>query len=94
MQVCPDYIQLQINGELKGKMSLCSSLNEKSGSSDLKKLTLANVGGDENSVQGYVHNFEIYPTIFSVKDYHLKVIPCSYFLKYMVDSHFFVHLCL
>lgn len=85
MQVCPDYIQLQINGEIVGEKSLCSLLNEKSGSSDLKKLTLANVGGDGNSVQGYVHNFEIFPSISSVKDYHLKVIPCSYFLKYMVD---------
>jgi len=56
---------------------LCSLLNEKSGSSDLKKLTLANVGGDGSSVQGYVHNFEIFPNISSTNDYHLKVIPCS-----------------
>ncbi|XP_027911313.1 SH2 domain-containing protein A-like isoform X2 [Vigna unguiculata] len=81
-QVCPDYIQLQINGEIVGEKSLCSLLNEKSGSSDLKKLTLANVGGDGNSVQGYVHNFEIFPSISSVKDYHLKDPP----LKLSIDE--------
>jgi len=73
VQVFPDYIQLRINGEIIGEKSLCSLLNEKSGSSDLKKLTLANVGGDGNSVQGYVHKFEIFPNISSTKDYHLKV---------------------
>ncbi|XP_017406151.1 SH2 domain-containing protein A isoform X2 [Vigna angularis] len=81
-QVCPDYIQLQINGEIVGDKSHCSLLNEKSGSRDLKKLTLANVGGDGNSVQCYVHNFEIYPTISSVKDYHLKDPP----LKLSIDE--------
>ncbi|XP_047150279.1 SH2 domain-containing protein A-like [Vigna umbellata] len=81
-QVCPDYIQLQINGEIVGEKSHCSLLNEKSGSRDLKKLTLANVGGDGNSVQCYVHNFEIYPTIASVKDYHLKDPP----LKLSIDE--------
>lgn len=74
MQVCPDHIQLQINGEIVGEKSLCSLLNKESGSSHLKKLTLANVGGDGKSVQGYVHNFEIFPIITSIKDCHLKVI--------------------
>ncbi|KAK7342850.1 hypothetical protein VNO80_25806 [Phaseolus coccineus] len=81
-QVFPDYIQLQINGEIIGEKSLCSLLNEKSGSSDLKKLTLANVGGDGNSVQGYVHKFEIFPNISSTKDYHLKDPP----LKLSIDE--------
>lgn len=74
MQVCPDHIQIQINREIVGEKSLCSLLNMESGSSDLKKLTLANVGGDGNSVQGYVHNFEIFPIDSSIKDSHLKVI--------------------
>ncbi|CAJ1978423.1 unnamed protein product [Sphenostylis stenocarpa] len=71
-QVCPDFIQLWINGEILGEKSVCSISNEESGSSDLKKLTLANVGGDGNSVQGYVHNFQIFPVISSISDYHLK----------------------
>ncbi|KAL9298115.1 hypothetical protein ACSQ67_024011 [Phaseolus vulgaris] len=81
-QVFPDYIQLRINGEIIGEKSLCSLLNEKSGSSELKKLTLANVGGDGNSVQGYVHKFEIFPNISSTKDYHLKDPP----LKLSIDE--------
>ncbi|KAL2581390.1 hypothetical protein AAZX31_15G200400 [Glycine max] len=81
-EVCPDHIQLQINGEIVGEKSLCSLLNKESGSSHLKKLTLANVGGDGKSVQGYVHNFEIFPIITSIKDCHLKCPP----LKLSIDE--------
>ncbi|XP_020205835.1 SH2 domain-containing protein A isoform X1 [Cajanus cajan] len=81
-EVCPDRIQLQINGEIVGEKSLCSLLNKESISSDLKKLTLANVGGDGNSVQGYVHNFEIFPIVSSLKDRHLKDPP----LKLSIDE--------
>lgn len=74
IQVCQNHIRLQINGEIVGEKSLSSLLNRESNSSTLKKITLANVGGDENSVQGYVHNFEVFPIVSSIKDQHLKVI--------------------
>lgn len=81
-EVCPDHIQIHINREIVGEKSLCSLLNMESCSSDLKKLTLANVGGDGNSVQGYVHNFEIFPIDSSIKDSHLKEPP----LKLSIDE--------
>ncbi|XP_027354900.1 SH2 domain-containing protein A-like isoform X2 [Abrus precatorius] len=81
-EVCPDYIQLKINGKIVGEKSLSSLLNKEDGSSDLKKLTLANVGGDGNCVQGYVHKFEILPIVSSVKEFHLKDPP----LKLSIDE--------
>ncbi|KAL2328274.1 hypothetical protein Fmac_021701 [Flemingia macrophylla] len=81
-EVCPDHIQLQINGEVIGEKSLCSLLNKESTSSDLKKLTLENVSGDGNSMQGYVHNFEIFPIVSSIRDCHLKDPP----LKLSIDE--------
>ncbi|XP_057447646.1 SH2 domain-containing protein B-like isoform X3 [Lotus japonicus] len=81
-EVCPNHIQLQINGEIVGKKSLSSLLNKEPNSSDLRKITLANVGGDGNSVHGYVHNFEVFPIISPVKDHHLKNPP----LKLTIDE--------
>lgn len=53
---------------------MSSSSSTESNSSNLKKITLANVGGDGKSVHGYLHNFEIFPIVSSIKDHHLKVI--------------------
>ncbi|KAF1885207.1 hypothetical protein Lal_00029096, partial [Lupinus albus] len=71
-EVSPTHVQLQINEDIVGKRSLTSLLNREPDSSNLKKITLANVGGDEDSVKGYVHNFEVFPLVSSIKDHHLK----------------------
>lgn len=55
---------------------MSSLLNKESNSNNLKGITLANVCGDRNIVQGYVHNFEGFHTVSSIKDHHLKVILC------------------
>ncbi|XP_061345036.1 SH2 domain-containing protein A-like [Gastrolobium bilobum] len=81
-EVSPNHIQLQINGEIAGERSLSSLLNKESNSSNLKKITLANVGGDGNTVQGYVHNFEVFPIVSCIKDCHLKDPP----LKLSIDE--------
>lgn len=52
---------------------MSSLLNKESNSNNLKGITLANVCGDRNIVQGYVHNFEGFHTVSSIKDHHLKV---------------------
>ena len=74
-QVCPNHIQLKINGEIVGEQPLASLLNKESNSSNLRKIVLANIGGDGNSLQGYVRNFEVFPFVSPIKDQHLKVIP-------------------
>ncbi|KAI4323101.1 hypothetical protein L6164_022733 [Bauhinia variegata] len=81
-EVSPDHIQLQINGEVKGERSLSSLLDKESDSSMLKKISLANVGGDGNGVQGYVHNLEVFPVVSSIKDHHLKDPP----MKLSIDE--------
>ncbi|XP_012575055.1 SH2 domain-containing protein A-like isoform X2 [Cicer arietinum] len=81
-EVCPNNIRLQINGEIVAKKSLSSLLNKESNSSDLKKITLANVGGNGNNVQGYVHNFEVFHNVSFIKDHHLKDPP----LKLSIDE--------
>lgn len=85
LQITPDHIQLQINGEIVGARPLSSLLNKESSSSSLNKLTLAYVGGDGNIVQGYVHNLEVLPLVSSIKDYPLKVI-----IYLVLDTYFVV----
>ncbi|KAI5420344.1 SH2 domain-containing protein A isoform X1 [Lathyrus oleraceus] len=81
-EVCPNYIRLHINGEVVGEKSMSSLLNKESNSNNLKGITLANVCGDRNIVQGYVHNFEGFHTVSSIKDHHLKDPP----LKLSIDE--------
>ncbi|KAI4333438.1 hypothetical protein L6164_018254 [Bauhinia variegata] len=82
LDVSPDRIRLQINGEVVGERSLSSLLNKESNSCMLKKITLANVGGDGDSVQGFVHNLEVFPHVSSIKDHHSKDPP----LKLSIDE--------
>ncbi|PNY05274.1 SH2 domain protein [Trifolium pratense] len=76
-EVCPDYIRLQINGDIVGEKSLSES-----NSRNLKELHLANRCGDISGVQGYVHNYEGFHTVSSIKDHHLKDPP----LKLSIDE--------
>lgn len=81
-EVCPNYIRLHINGEIVGEKSLSSLLHKESNSSNLKEIHLANLCGDSSGVQGYVHNYEGFHTVSSIKDHHLKDPP----LKLSIDE--------
>ncbi|MED6156268.1 hypothetical protein PIB30_013074 [Stylosanthes scabra] len=81
-EVCSNHMKLQINGEIVGEKLLSPLSNMESNSNDLRKIVLANIGGDGNNSQGYVHNFEIFPSVSSIKDHHLKDPP----LKLSIDE--------
>ncbi|MED6150338.1 hypothetical protein PIB30_071369 [Stylosanthes scabra] len=81
-EVCSNHMKLQINGEIVGEKLLSPLSNKESNSNDLRKIVLANIGGDGNNSQGYVLNFEIFPSVSSIKDHHLKDPP----LKLSIDE--------
>ncbi|RYR19176.1 hypothetical protein Ahy_B03g063883 isoform A [Arachis hypogaea] len=70
--VFPNHMKLQINGEIVGEKPLSS--NKEPSSNDLRKIVLANIGGDGNISHGYMYNFQVFPSISSIKDHHMKVI--------------------
>ena len=74
LQVSPDHIRLQINGEVGGERPLSSLLNNDSDSSSFKKIFLANFCDDDNTVWGYVYSFSVFSLVSSIKDHHIKVI--------------------
>ncbi|KAJ7948824.1 SH2 domain protein A [Quillaja saponaria] len=78
-EVSTDYIRLQINGDIAGERSMDSLVSKDSSSNCLKKITLANIGGD---VLGYVHNVEVFPPTSYIKDRHVKDPP----LKLSIDK--------
>ncbi|XP_020976008.1 uncharacterized protein LOC107638334 isoform X3 [Arachis ipaensis] len=79
-QVCPNHMKLQINGEIVGEKPLSS--NKEPSSNDLRKIVLANIGGDGNISHGYVYNFQVFPSVSSIKDHHMKDPP----LKLSIDE--------
>ncbi|XP_020964010.1 uncharacterized protein LOC110265376 [Arachis ipaensis] len=79
-EVCPNHMKLQIDGEIVGEKPLSS--NKEPSSNDLRKIVLANIGGDGNISHGYVYNFQVFPSISSIKDHHMKDPP----LKLSIDE--------
>ncbi|KAL4380166.1 hypothetical protein AHAS_Ahas04G0006300 [Arachis hypogaea] len=79
-EVCPNHMKLQINGEIVGEKPLSS--NKEPSSNDLRKIVLANIGGDGNISHGYVYNFQVFPSVSSIKDHHMKDPP----LKLSIDE--------
>ncbi|XLR28148.1 hypothetical protein S83_056048, partial [Arachis hypogaea] len=79
-EVCPNHMKLQINGEIVGEKPLSS--NKEPSSNDLRKIVLANIGGDGNISHGYVYNFQVFPSVSSIKDHHMKEPP----LKLSIDE--------
>lgn len=66
---------LHIDGEIAGKKAMSSLFNKDSISNGLTKITLVCGGGDDNSLQGYVHNHKVLPLTSSIMEYYAKV--CS-----------------
>jgi hypothetical protein len=81
-EVSTDFVRLHIDGEIVGEKSLTSLINEDSRTSSLRKITLANIGGHGDGLQGYVHNVKILPPALSIKDHQGKDVP----LKLSIDN--------
>lgn len=71
-EVSSDFVLLHIDGEIAGKKAMSSLFNKDSISSGLTKITLVCGGGDDNSLQGYVHNHKVLPLTSSIMEYYAK----------------------
>lgn len=81
-EVSINFVRLHIDGEIVGKKPQSSLFNKDSSSSSLRKITLANIGGDSDGLQGYVHNVKVLPPTLSIKDHHVEDTP----IKLSIDN--------
>lgn len=89
-QVSSDFVRLHIDGEIVGKKAISSLFNKDSISTGLSKIAWVFCGGDDNNLQGYVHNHNVLPLTSSIMEYFAKVCgisePCD-FLMGSFNSH-------
>lgn len=84
-------MRLHIDGEVVGKKAMSSLFNKDSISSGLTKIILSGGGGDDNSLQGYIHNHKVLPLTSCFMEYYAKVCisctPCDSLRDYFKSCH-------
>ena len=60
-------MRLHIDGEIVGKKAMSCLFNKDS------TFSLVFCGGDDNNVQGYIHNLNVLPLTASIMEYFAKV---------------------
>lgn len=81
-EVSTDSVRLYINGEIVGEESLSSYLINESNSNGVNRATLVSIDGNNDGIQGFVHNAKVLALSSSIKDYYDKDPP----LQLSIDS--------
>ncbi|XP_022137019.1 uncharacterized protein LOC111008576 isoform X2 [Momordica charantia] len=78
-EVSTDFVRLHIDGKMVGEKSASSSLSEDAIPRGLGKIVLGS-NGEDNSVQGYVHNAKVFPLVSSIRDHYVEDLPVKLFI--------------
>ncbi|XP_038898307.1 SH2 domain-containing protein A-like isoform X2 [Benincasa hispida] len=78
-EVSTDFVRLHIDGKMVGEKAISSSLSEDTLPRGLRRIILGN-NGEDNSMQGYVHNAKILPSVSSIRDHYAEDLPVKLFI--------------
>lgn len=71
-QVSTDFVRLHIDGKMVGEKPMLSSLSEDAIPRGSGRIVLGN-DGEDNNMQGYVHNAKVLPSVSSIRDHYAEV---------------------
>lgn len=78
-EVSTDFVRLHINGKMVGEKPMSSSLGEDAIPRGSGRIVLVN-NGEDDSLQGYVHNAKVLHSVSSIKDSYVEDLPVKLFI--------------
>lgn len=74
-----NFVRLHIDGKMVGEKPISSSPSEDTFPRGLGRIVLGN-NGEDNSMQGYVHNAKVLPSVSLIRDHYAEDLPVKLFI--------------